>query len=399
MDDCEHRLRTGAYQIEAQEEIVFGRPAEEVIGKLAQEHGFERVFITSTRSLAGATEGPLTRIERCLGSRLGGTFTEIGSHSPQRDVLRAAHEARRNSVDWLVAVGGGSVIDATKALALCLWFNIENAEEMNRYSSGFERMRSMNVDPPHDAIRMASVSTTLSASEFTRRAGITDTTAGTKQSYSHRLMAPRHVILDPRATLDTPLPLLFSTGIRAVDHAVETFCSPLAHPASEAASLQGLRLLSRALRSIKAEPSSLGARLDAQFGMWQAITPIAAGITTGASHAIGYALGAGFGVPHGHTSCVMLPAVLRFNTPVIRERLPQLAQAMGARDDDVASAIERLVNALGLPGCLPEVGIRREDLPELAARALDYHPLKVNPRAVTSREQVMQILELAWSPH
>ena len=93
-------------------------------------------------------------------------------------------------------------------------------------------------------------------------------------------------------------------------HAVETYCNPRAHPGDGGASLQGLRLLARALPAIKRAPRELAPRLEAQFGMWQAIAAAASGIPTGASHGIGYALGASFGVAHGHTSCVMLPAVL-----------------------------------------------------------------------------------------
>jgi maleylacetate reductase len=96
--------------------------------------------------------------------------------------------------------------------------------------------------------------------------------------------------------------------------------------------LQGLRLLGRALQNIKANPSDLEARLEAQFGMWQAILPGASGVSIGASHGIGYVLGGTFGVPHGHTSCVMLPAMLRWNAVVNSDRQRALAQALGAAD-------------------------------------------------------------------
>ena len=102
--------------------------------------------------------------------------------------------------------------------------------------------------------------------------------------------------------------------------------------ATEATSLQGLRLLSRALPAIKRSPRDLASRLEAQFGMWQAIAAGAAGVPTGASHGIGYALGATFGVAHGHTSCVMLPAVLKWNAAVNAERQKALSEAMGAPD-------------------------------------------------------------------
>ena len=143
---------------------------------------------------------------------------------------------------------------------------------------------------------MIAVSTTLSASEFTENAGITQSATNTKQSFRHRLFAPRTVVLDPASTLDTPDWLLFCTGIRSVDHAVENYCNAKANLATEALSLQGLKLLHRALPAIKRNPRDLAPRLEAQIGMWQAIAPSAAGVPTGASHGIGYALGATFGV-------------------------------------------------------------------------------------------------------
>jgi maleylacetate reductase len=160
--------------------------------------------------------------------------------------------------------------------------------------------------------------------------------------------------------------------------------------------LQGLRLLARALRNIKSDPRNLAPRLEAQFGMLQAIAASAAGVPMGASHGIGYALGAGFGVPHGHTSCVMLPAVLRWNSVVNAERQCDLAAAMDAPDRTAADLIAELVQALGQPGTLRAVGIKRDDFGTIANRALTYGPVRKNPRPIRNVADVMEILDLAW---
>ena len=218
----------------------------------------------------------------------------------------------------------------------------------------------------------------------------------TKQSFRHRLLAPRCVILDPAATLATPDWLLFCTGIRAVDHAAETYCSPRASLATEALSLQGLRLLHRALPAIKRSPGDLTPRLEAQIGMWQAVAPLASGVPTGASHGIGYVLGSTFGVAHGHTSCVMLPAVLMWNAAVNAGLQEALSEAMGAPGRPASEVVKELIAGLDQPVTLRAVGIRREDLDEVARRALEYHPVKVNPRPVAGAADVKEILELAW---
>jgi maleylacetate reductase len=396
MTDTHAGLATGAFNVTAHERVVFGRPAGEAVVAEAERTGARRVFVTSTRSLAHKEMGPLQGIEKALGSRHVGTYATIRAHSPREDVVAGASQAREAKADLLVAVGGGSVIDATKAMLLCLWVGLDNPQAMEPYCIGFDRTKSSAVRLPADPIRMVAVSTTLSASEFTENAGITQSETNTKQAFRHRLFAPRAVILDPAASLDTPDWLLFCTGIRAVDHAVETYCNALATPATEALSLQGLKLLAHALPAIKKDPGNLAPRLEAQFGMWQAIAAAASGVPTGASHGIGYALGATFGVAHGHTSCVMLPAVLKWNAAVNGERQKALSAAMGQPDRAASDLVKALVAGLDQPVSLRAVGIKRENLDELARRALGYQPVQLNPRPIRTAEDVMEILELAW---
>jgi maleylacetate reductase len=376
--------------------VVFGRPADVAVVGEADRHQARRIFVVSTRSLARLTEGPLQRIVQALGPRHAGSFAEIRAHSPREDVIAAAAAARAARADLLIAIGGGSVIDATKAIQLCLWLGLDSPEAMEPYRGGVAAELARPIEPPADAIRMVAVSTTLSASEFTATAGITDSRTHAKQGFTHRLLVPRQVILDPAVTLDTPEWLLYATGIRAVDHAVESYCSPLANPATDALALQGLRLLYRALPQIKANPRDLRPRLDAQFGMWQSIAAAAAGAGSGASHGIGYVLGATFGVPHGHTSCVMLPAVLTWNAAVNGERQHALSEIMGAPHRPASALIAELIAALDQPGSLRAVGLGRDDLDVVAEHALSYPQVRMNPRPITTAAQVKDILELAW---
>jgi maleylacetate reductase len=396
MSNAAAPLQPGAFNITQHERIVFGVPAGEAVVAEADRIGAGRVFVTSTRSLAQKENGPLQRLVRALGARHAGTHATIRSHSPREDVVAGAKAAREAKADLLVAVGGGSVIDATKAMLLCLWMGLDSPAAMEPYCLGFERTRHSALELPVNPIRMITVSTTLSASEFTENAGITQSATNTKQSFRHRLFAPRVVVLDPAATLDTPDWLLFCTGIRSVDHACENYCNTKASLATEALSLQGLKLLSRALPAIKRHPRELGPRLEAQIGMWQAIAPSASGVPTGASHGIGYALGATFGVPHGHTSCVMLHAVLNWNAAVNAARQQALSEAMGAPGRPASDLVRELVAGLEQPTTLRAVGIKRENLDEIARRALSYHPVQVNPRPIKTTEDVKEILELAW---
>jgi len=249
------------------------------------------------------------------------------------------------------------------------------------------------IDNGGSSLRMMAVSTTLSASEFTSTAGVSD--AHTKQSFHHRLFVPRVAVLDPAATMHTPLPLLLSTGMRAVDHAIESHCAPNVHAIGEAHALLGLALLARALPAIARDPDAIAPRRDAQLGMWQASLGSATGAGTGASHGIGYALGATFDVAHGHTSCVMLPAVLAWNEMVNGERQAVLAAQMGRAGEPLSRVVRDLVLGLRLPSTLRELGIGEEHLAEIARRALDYEPVRRNPRPIRGADDVMEILRLA----
>ena len=393
-------LQAGTFLIPAQERIVHGLPAGQAVRAEAERLGARRVFLVSGRSLGALADGPLQRVAAALGPLHAGTYAAVRAHSPREDVVAAAQAARAAGADLLVGVGGGSAIDAAKAVQVCLWHGLETPQAMEAYRSGAPADIARPIAPPADGVRMLAVSTTLSAPEFTGMAGITDTSTPAKQMFAHRLMVPRTAILDPGATLDTPMDLLFSTAIRSVDHAVECWCSPQATPATEALSLQGLTLLARALPAAQARPADLAPRMDAQFGMWQAVAALAAGVQTGASHGIGYALGAGFGVPHGHTSCVMLPAVLRWNAqspdPAVRGRQQALSAAMGAPGQPAADLVAALIRQLGQPASLRDVGLREDQLDTLAERALSYPPVQANPRPIRGVADVREILALAW---
>lgn len=384
-------VQTGVVSFHAQESVMFGQPAHEAVAAEVTRRGLCRIFVTSTRSLALAENGPLQRVIEGLGSRYVGQFTAIGSHSPDHDVVAAANAARQAEAELIVAIGGGSVIDATKAILMCLWEGIDAVEAFRLAHPKFNGIST--VEPGRE--RMFAVPTTLSAAEFTAPAGITNPDTGRKMMYGHRNAAPQVVVLDPAATLNTPMRLLLTSGIRAIDHAAEAFCSPAANPMTEAYALSAARLLSEALPAMKAAPENLVHRQLAQFGMWQGILSSSTGAGTGASHAIGYALGASYGVPHGETSCVSLAPTLRWNAEVNGERQDVLAEAMGYPDQPAWQVVRNLVCRLEAPITLGDVGIAASEISRLAERAFTYAPMRNNPRPIRSPDEVAEILAYA----
>ena len=173
----------------------------------------------------------------------------------------------------------------------------------------------------------------------------------------HPLAVPRATILDPAITVHTPEWLFLSTGIRAIDHCVEAICSRETHPYADAQSVKGLAMLADALPRVKADPHDLDARMDAQIGTWLSMGALAAGVPMGASHGIGYVLGAAFDVPHGYTSCIMLPAVMRWNARDNAERQMIVAAAMGFPGHDAADVLDAFIRSLGMPRSLADVRV------------------------------------------
>ncbi|WP_420994884.1 iron-containing alcohol dehydrogenase [Cupriavidus sp. 30B13] len=369
--------------------VSFAMPAGRAVLDEAERCGAGRVLVASGRSLARMADGPLQQVEHALGKRHAGTIATMRGHTPREDVLAIAEAMRRTRADLLVAVGGGSVIDGCKAALMCQWMDVRDVAAMDAL------LDPAAISPPANPVRLVSVSTTLSAAEFTAVAGVTEMTARAKQVFAHELLVARTAILDAAATRLTPMDLLLSTGMRSVDHAIEAFCSPRANPMTDFHALEGLRLLHDGLRAIRTHPGRSGPRAQAQLGMWQAISALSTGAGSGASHGIGYAIGATFDVAHGHTSCVMLPAVLRWNASVNEARQQRLSAAMGCPAVPADVLVAELVASLGLPGRLRDLGIGRGDFQEIARRSLGYAPVQANPRPIRREADVLEILELA----
>ncbi|HEU5096253.1 MAG TPA: iron-containing alcohol dehydrogenase [Reyranella sp.] len=379
------------------ERVVYGKAAGAAVLAEAERLGAKRIFVTTSKSVA---QSPLLAgIVATLGARHVGTYAGITAHSPRPCVIEGAKLARKAAADLIVAVGGGSVIDATKVMLIALWQNATKIEDLDAYRAGRPKEGAAPpaeaISPPPDAVRMIAVPTTLSAAEFNAFAGITDLRHGIKESFGHRLIVPRVIVLDPAATLATPMGLILSTGLKAVDHAIERLCSQQAHPFAIGTATEALKLLAKALPAHKERPDDMETRLALQFGMWLSIGAGTSGVGVGASHGIGHVLGAACHVPHGHTSCVMLPAVLRWNLPANADRQKRVSEAFGQPAVPAADLVAKLVDTLGLPRHLADVGVGRDRFREIAEKAMHDRAVLNNPRPIREPAQVVEILELA----
>jgi alcohol dehydrogenase class IV len=132
------------------------------------------------------------------------------------------------------------------------------------------------------------------------------------------------------------------------------------------------------------------------MGAWMSMTGIVTGARLGASHAIGHILGGSAGVPHGHTSCIMLPYVLEWNAPVNGDRQKDIATAMGQAGTVLPEVLDSFIRNIDMPRRIRETGVEESDLPRLAENCMLDDWIFSNPRKITSPDQVMEILRLAY---
>jgi maleylacetate reductase len=381
---------TGRVVFGGMDEVVFGQPAAEAVAAQLDRLHLSRAFLMVSGTLNRNTD-EIDKIRKSLGRRYVGSFDAMPPHTPREAVVAAAEQARAAGADIIVTVGGGSITDGAKAVQLCLANDVRSVEDVDKIRAAKGVAPAMNAPK----VRQISVPTTIAGGEFSAMAGVTNARTRVKEMLRHELVIPRAAILDPAITVHTPEWLWLSTGIRAVDHCVEGLCSREAHPYADAQALKGLSMLAQGLPRVKAIPADLDARLDCQIGTWLSMGPLAAGVPMGASHGIGYVLGAVHDVPHGYTSCVMLPAVLRWNKSANAERQELVSAAMGQPGRDAGDVLDDFIRGLGMPRSLQDVRIGPESFDRIAEQAMATPWVPRNPRKIDNPGQVREILDLA----
>ncbi|EKM54125.1 uncharacterized protein PHACADRAFT_145770 [Phanerochaete carnosa HHB-10118-sp] len=352
---------------------------EEALPNFLDLLGVKKVLIVTGRSLYEKTD-VVKQVETVLKTRdaYGGVFYEISQHSPIAGIRKAQQVFKEADADAIVSVGGGSPIDASKAI-----------------------LYHIHKETGGPILKQIAIPTTLSAAEYTAGAGFTNE-EGQKVAVSDLGLAPAAVILDAKLTLSTPERLWLSTGMRAVDHAVENLYRSLIPPPSKHLSYAALADLFVNLPLSKANPDDVNIRQKLQIASWMSFLPqkFRKYSAAGLSHALGHKLGAAYGIPHGITSCITLaPVVALMAETACHEDKEWLANAIfylripssGSLDKDIltlSDAIRGLVDKLGLTSTLTEYIVPKEDLPKIAERTLGRADGPLYPEVVKLLENM-----------
>ena len=373
--------------------VVFGDGSSGDVAVELAALGCRRALLVTDRFLSEKTD-TVKRIEKALGGLCAGVFSDVPADSGVHVIDAAADLGRARGADSIVSVGGGSVIDTAKGVAILL----REGGSLLDYQ-GFQLLTRPQT--PHIAIP----TTAGTGSEVTCYALAKDHQNRRKLLFGDHRIIPNVAILDPALTVGLPALLTAATGLDAFSHGLEALTSAQREPISDALGLHAIRLVAAALPAAVKDGYDMAARGQ----MLAAATLGGAAFSNaqvGLVHAIAHVVGARHGVHHGTANSIAMPHVMRFNNDTVAARYRMVAEAMGVdvrgTSDEAgglraADAVRDFSRSVGLPGSFREVGVPESDLPACAEAALSDGAIVYNAKTVTDPAEVLAVLRRAWA--
>lgn len=294
-----------------------------------------------------------------------GLYSNVQGNPVESNVTEGVQVFRDGGFDGVIAFGGGSGLDAAKAVALMvgqdrpIW-DFEDREDW------WTRANETGMAP------VVAVPTTAgTGSEVGRASVVTDLSDHTKKIIFHPKMLPGRVILDPELTVGLPAGITAAVGMDALSHNLEAFCSPVFHPMAEGIALKGMQLIHRALPAAYRDGTDLAARAEMLAASTMGCTAFQKGL--GAMHALSHPCGAVLDTHHGLTNAVVMPYVLVFNRAEIEDRMTALAAYLDLARPSFQAVLDwilELRETIGIPHTLADLGVRHDHVDELTAKAV-----------------------------
>jgi hypothetical protein len=353
-----------------------GRVAE--LPTACRELGMKKPLLVTDPVLAGL---PVVAEAVAINDKAGlrtGIFADVKPNPVGKNVEAGVAAYKSGGHDGVIAFGGGSALDAAKAIAMMvgqtrpLW-------DFEDVGDWYTRINEAGMAPV-----VAVPTTSGTGSEVGRASVIVDAEAKKKKIIFHPRMLPAKVICDPALTVGMPPKLTGATGMDAFSHNLEAYMSPGFHPLADGVAVEGMRLVHRSLVNAYRDGKDLVARAEMMAASAMGATAFQKGL--GAMHSVGHAIGGRYDVHHGTTVAVMMPYVLLFNRAAVEERLNRLGRYLGLVRPDFGGVLEWVVElrrAVGIPHTLAELGIAERDTEELAAVAVNDPTAGSNPVPLT----------------
>ena len=393
----------GEFNPPVQSRIIFGRGKVATLNEEIANLGGRRALVLSGKTVAEST-GAVNQVAQALGDSCVGIYSGLSQRAPLASAAAAAAMAVETGADTLVGIGGSTVSDASRMIAVMIAEGITSEDQLRALGEEFQGTLSPDLVGKQLPYQV-SIPTTLSAGEFNTGGGnVLDDQAGHKIRVRNPALFAHLIVLDPEMTEGTPDWLWLSTGVKAMDHCIERLYSAGNQPAIDAPILSAAELLFRYLPRSREQDQDLDARLHCLMGAWLSMMG-APNFAMGLSHALGHVIGVKYSVSHGYTSCVTQPYVMEYNRPASAAKQALLAKAAGLDTDGLsdeaaaagaAKAVDRFILDLGMPHRLRELEVPREDFPDIAQLTLGDGGCLTNPIPITNVAQVMEVLDAAF---
>jgi alcohol dehydrogenase class IV len=383
--------------------IVFGQEIVDSLRDEVQKLGGKKVLVLSGRTVAEKTNS-VSRVVDNLGDLSTGVYSSLTQRAPLAAAVEAANLAVANGVDTLVGVGGSTISDAARMIAVLMAEGITTVEQLRRLGEDQDLLLIPNLEGKTLPLQV-SIPTTLSAGEFNMGGGnVLDDQAGHKIRVRHPRLYADLIVLDPVMTEGTPDWLWLSTGVKALDHCIERLYGNGNQPAIDAPVLAAAEMIFTHVPRSRESEGDPEAQLQCLVAAWMSMMG-APNFAMGLSHAIGHIIGVHYSVGHGYTSCVTQPYVMEYNRPASAHKQALLARSAGvdtrsmsdeAAAEAAARAVDDLILGLGMPHRIRELEIPEEDLPKIAELVLADGGSRSNAIPITTTEQVMEVLRKAF---
>ena len=369
-----------------------GRLAD--VPALCREYGIVNPLIVTDPGLRGLDfTGRL--LESCRVAGLGvAIFSDIKPNPTGSNVESGTRVFVSGGHDGVIAIGGGSAMDAGKAIAFMA--------HQERPIWDFEDVGDNFLRAKADAIRpvIAIPTTAGTGSEVGRASIITDEKQLQKKIIFHPRMLPVAAVLDPELTVGLPPMLTAATGMDALSHSLEALCSPVFHPIAEGMALEGIRLVFENLERVVTHGNDLDARLKMLTASSMGAAAFQKGL--GAMHALAHPLGAVFDAHHGMLNAVLMPYVLERNSAVCGGKLDRAARVLGGPyqpngDTPFIQSVLKMRAAIGIPHSLSDMGLNIDEAAaeKIAGMAVLDPSASTNPIPFTAEEYRILLLEAA----
>ena len=367
----------GSFDSHPRTRLVFGNDMLERVGELARDFAARCVLLVTDKGIAavGHASRAIGFLE-AAGLHVA-TFDEVRENPTTVDVDRCVEVAKREGVELIVGLGGGSSMDTAKGAN----FLLTNGGRMQDYWGVGKATRPM--------LPLIAIPTTAgTGSECQSFALISDETTHQKMACGDAKAAAAVAILDPLLTVSQPARVTACTGIDALAHAFETAVTKKRNPLSAMYSREAFRLCFGAIERVLDDPRDLEARSRMQLGAAFAGTAIENSML-GAAHSAANPLTAHYGIAHGQAVGLMLPAVIAFNArdPEAHNRYLELAMIAGLPTlDDLIGELDTILEAARMREGIAKLGIDRAAFPKLAAEAAQQWTAGFNPRRIDAQD-------------